>query len=500
MSLNTSMSYLDSPSVQKLSNFFTKHKLSSLFVIISLIFGIYFVFAIPIFWGADETSHVARVYQISKGDLHAHKQKHDRVEGGYGGLIPENLYASILNVNHDQMNNKSSGNPVIGVRNVDDPLIYKDLGGRKLENGKYVTWGFPNTSAYSPVSYIPSIIGMKIANVLDVNIYKMLIIMRLCNLLFFIVIIYGALRILETTNLKWVFFTIALIPMSLFEGSFVTADTLTIAFVFLFSAIILKALFYGKKQQLSAFELCLLVLSAIVIPLLKPGYFPFVGALLLIPAYAIPIKKSYINIGKAIVIIISALLFLLWTFSTRDVTNSAALIRPGDGWELVSSSEQLHHILTNPVHYIIVLIRSLILEDTKYINELLGGLGFNFVQLPGAAIIAIVTSVMLALGIMEKIHVAWYRILGIFCTAIFAIGIIFTGMYLTFSNVDAPVVGGVQGRYFLPVLPFLFGSLIPLIKKRINPDFFTPSKYAIVIMVVFALIVTTIKYTYVTWG
>ena len=60
--------------------------LEKIFVLITLFFGVLYIFILPPFQSVDEGMHFFRTYQISQGDLVARKQNMQ-----VGGDVPESL-------------------------------------------------------------------------------------------------------------------------------------------------------------------------------------------------------------------------------------------------------------------------------------------------------------------------------------------------------------------------------------------------------------------------
>lgn len=262
------------------------------FLLIGIIFGMFFVLRTPLLWGADETFHIARIYQLSEGHLLADKQAHTRAEGGYGGKIPNSVYITMLAVTHDLTDGGSKSSSNI-VRDVDSPALYAKLGKQPLEKkGQTTRFGFPNTAAYSPVAYVPSLAGIFAARELKFNLYDTVILLRMLTLLSFIAIVYIGLRITEHYKSKWIIWAVALIPMTLYEASIITADSLTNALALLFASLLLKAWLSPKTYRFTNSEIALLIGCVIFIPLLKPGYIPLVLLALFVPYKLIAREKT----------------------------------------------------------------------------------------------------------------------------------------------------------------------------------------------------------------
>lgn len=470
-----------------------------MFLILSICFGCYFVVKVPLLWGSDETFHTMRIYQIAQGHLRSDFLGDTREKGGFGGAIPTSLHELVLNVNHDQFNNVANGNPP-GTKNVDDPSIYRRIGGLKLMNGASSTYAFPNTAAYSPVPYLPMVFGMRIAQWLNPNLLQTIMFMRLLGLASFVGIIYYSLRLLRGQPAQWLVFVVALLPMTVFQSAIITADTLTIAISLLFFSLVVYSL---SADRFTLVHKLLLLATTISIPLLKPGYLLLVPLILLVPNRHFERMKSGL-LYKVGVIGVTFILVMAWNYLTRDVADAVSLIKPGNGEEYIHVTDQLGYIFTSPLAYLTVVARTLLLSDARYITEMLGSLGFNVVFLPGAAILSTALSLLLA-TIASGRQVISRRVSYILlASVVLCFGSIVTTIYLTFTKVGGPEVSGIQGRYLIPLVPPLLLGIGKLVDGRLAFSIALVKTayyhYVMYALVTFSLLAAAIKYTYVTWG
>lgn len=476
-------------------------KTAYIFAVIAAVFGLYFVFRTPLLWGTDETSHVARVYQISEGHIWSKYVGDRRDQGGYGDRIPFNLYWLILYTNFD-LNNNAGDADHPQQKDVGDPTVYTELGSRHLDTDKRVVYGFPNSSAYSPIAYAPGVIGMVLAKLAHANIFWTIMLVRLFDLAFFIGVITFALLLLNDLRLKWLFFVIALLPTTLYSGAIISTDGTTTAVVLLFAAIICKGLLYPGKV-LTTLEKWLLASITVLLPLFKPGY------ILLLPLQLLMLNKQTIKDKRVLLysfgsLVIAGILFLLWSHSVAGPVSREALIRPGPGWEAVQPNEQTAFILHHPFSYLAVLFRTYIINDNQYFMELVGDLGFHHVRLPGIGLAAQLIALLVALAVAEKNRLRRIVPFSFIGVAVISGLIIATSFYLTYSDVAGPLLRGVQGRYFIPFLPFVLLGIGILLRDRFtiaNPQaFYKLAPKLICVLMLVGLTMISIKYQLVTWG
>lgn len=474
-----------------------------IFVLLSLCFGLLFIAKVPLLWGTDETFHAMRIYQLTEGHLRSQNLGQTRQQGGYGGQVPVPLVELVQYVNADQFNNDPSSIPY-GTKNLDNPQAYKELGGIRLWGVPTKSYAFPNTAAYSPAPYLPYIAGMHIAKLMNASIHRTVLLMRLAGLLAYIIIIYYALRLLRQSQFKWIIFTIALLPMSVFQAAIISVDSLTIAMCILLTAMVAR--YFTADFKITRAQIAILFVCAIALPLMKPGYI-LLGLLPLFLSTKIFATKRVAYGFKAALAASVLLMFAGWGIATKDVASSIALIKPinpGYQHELIDVSQQVHFVVSHPVSYARTVIRNSILNDNRYFTEMFGTLGFNIVTVPGAVIVLEILALLIAVasvGITKLSNKGWILLLSVVGCWL----LIITTLYVSYSSVGAPEISGIQGRYFLPLLPAAMCGLAMIFKGRLSlQDSLKSQKsnylvgFSLTCIVILALSASVIKYLYIT--
>ena len=476
---------------------------ASLFVAIAVIFGVYFSLSTPLLWGADETTQLGKAYQVSQG--------HIRPEffgifhgGGYGGHIPNSLLNLIDHVNSNLTTyTRVNSN---GVGQVNNPSSYHIYASQKIGTAT-TPYVFSNTAPYSPLAYIPSALGLRLGTILKLDIGDIIYLARLLNLAACILLIWLALRSLRAYKAKWIIFVVALLPMTLFQSAMITADGLTNAASLLLVALVIKGLL--SKTKLSLAEKLLLGLTVIGIPLLKPTYLALSFLALLIPSTCFGVSRKASNLAKLVVLGVSMSLFAAWSYEVRNVTDAVRLVIPGPVWSTINPTSQEHFLIRHPVSYIATIFRTLMLNDNSMFNQFFGLLGFNYVQIPGASIVASFVAMLLALLIADDVDKkkAKTTITAFLAAIAICVLLMFTTFYITLTSVGGTVIGGIQGRYFIPLAaPLLFGLSLLATKLGLRPKealdhgLYRRTSCLIVILVVLSLALGAAKYHYITFG
>jgi len=440
----------------------------TLFLIFAIAVGGLLIFINPPFETPDEGSHFKRAYQISEGKILAEKKDWDS-----GGNIPKGLnqIESFFRSWLADKNNATS---------------FKEISEQtknKIGDEKEFA-SFPNTALYSPIPYLPQIIGISVAKLFSDSLLWIFYFGRIFNLLFYLAIVFLAIKM--TPILKWIFLILALMPMSIFLAASASPDALTIALSFLFIAYILK-LSLGQKT-LAKVDLGLLLILTIAISLCKTAYLFLPLLILIIPRDKFAsIKEDYLF--KSLIITAGFVAGIGWyAIANKFFVPILAGIDP---------KAQLAVILSKPLSY----CKFLVYHGLRWFSgsnsqSIIGEFGWLDTYLP----LWIISSYKLALIVVflseekEREIATLGKIISflIFSATAFVITLI---MYLTWNTVGSFKVEGLQGRYFLPLLPLLFISLYggySKTSKKLNLKYLVP----IFLLVVFYVTLKTLLYRY----
>lgn len=461
-----------------------------LFVITALIFGSIFILSTPSLWGVDGATQFARAYQISEGHILSEKVPISK-GGGYGGKIPANiveLWGLVQNNLEHLPSNEFSNHQFI---NQSSQFLVEH---QKLST-KQEYFNFSNTAAYSPIVYIPSVIGIEIAHTINANIQWTILLGRMADLLFYILCVYLAIKALISTKAKWIIFSVALIPMALYQASIINADATTNAIAILFAALFIKTVFL--KKQLTKLETILLFISIATIPIIKPTYIFIAFLVLIIPNKMLRGKKA--GIYKFCALIIGILAFIMWTYLTRGAANDIRLLRSGAN--LVDVHKQASYIIGNSLLSLLVLPRTLLLNDNAYMLSFFGTLGFSFIQIPAIAIISSISALVISILIAEEWIISKLNIIFTLLVLAACVVAVFVTLYLTFTPVGYPTIQGVQGRYFIPLAALML-VCVSIFRLRLKQDNSTNklSALAIPTLVVISLASSALEFIYVLHG
>ena len=462
------------------------------FVLMSLLFGVVFAVITPPFWGHDEISHFGRAYQIDHGQILPLRIPDSRGVA-YGGQVPATVKALTAYAFDDYHHPPQA--PRARVR---DPGTYQQLAAQPLSAPLVNLW-FTNTAAYSPVPYLPSVVGLRIAESAGGSVGLAIDLMRICDLLCYTAIIWFALLALRETRFKWVVFVAALIPIGVFQAGNITADTLTNGLAILFGALFVKATFL--RARLSGWQSFLLVASAVLLPITKPTYLLLALLLLFTPAGQLALRRGARLLILAATVV-GVLAFGAWTSVSAGTGAGMGLMRPKSQWYSVNAGEQVHYVLTHLSHFLRIWTQTFVYQDNRYFDEFFGVLGFSGVQVPAIAIICCMSAGVIAFGLAERMCASRLGLLASLVMFLLSVVAIFGALYLEFSPVGYYVIAGVQGRYFIPLVVVAVAIVLQLVPLRLHlpsPRAARGSAAAVAVLMAVALTTTALKYDYIIW-
>lgn len=251
-------------------------------------------------------------------------------------------------------------------------------------------------------------------------------------------------------------------PTNLFLACVYSYDATINGLLFLATAIILsdiadeKAVFNWKKYVLT---MGLIFMASAI----KIVYIPFVLLILIMPRDRFKTKKDmFIMKGLIIAGVVFAVALLLFFVDLADFMSGD--LRGGD----VNVAGQVDYILANIPAVAALVVKSIVSSFVSYSigNGAYGLVGhwgefpFEILIIVSMCVIVLTDSSELMLNIKSRVGVA----LIMFATTV----VVWLSMYIVFTPVGNPWIGGVQGRYFAPLrVPFYLLFALPFVKLKI---------------------------------
>lgn len=413
-------------------------KIETIFLMITPFVCLFFLITMPTFKNHDEYYHWVKAYEVSTGKLMTPVK-----DGIQGSRMPISVN-SVCPKDWTKMT----------YREVAEKL--KDSIPLEKENQGIVDT--QTAAVYFGIPYIPQAVGIAIARIFTDNTYLITYVGRLTNMIAAMVLLYFAIKIMPFG--KKLLLIPTMIPIVIEGFSSLSPDAMTISMSFLYIAYILQ-LTFGKKEKIEIKEKFILLVMSIIVALCKIVYLPLVGLILIIPKEKFKNKNNKSKlIDFCMIAGIAVIVNLIWL---KIASGYLSNFREGD------SKIQVLLALQNPIQYLQTVLYTINLSGNEYLMTLFGAkLDWGqFVQLYSIVPYSLLAIYLFTTVIEEEIKNKFktYQLVWIALVVLAIIALVFTSLYVQWSTIGNESIAGVQGRYFLPILPLimlLIGSTLKI--------------------------------------
>ena len=393
-----------------------------IFIIFALFFGFMMMAVTPPYKVPDEEDHLLRACEVADGIL-------------YNKTPAENVQC--------------------------DNYIRKNMEFERPDN-VYTVMGYP------PLLYFASALGLKVGQIWGGKV--MFFLGRIFN--FFVWIALTALAIRITPVFKWIFLFSALLPMSLYQGMSLSADSFNNAFAFLFFAYVFKLIF--EKKETSKKDLIILSVMSFLSAFTKGAIYPILLFVFL------PMKKHKYLFAS----VCFALAFLLMSYWAS--INLPFINPPAD------PEYHKYLLLHNPLDFIREYILAVVFKINYYIRSCVGIFGWLDVRLyPWVYTLTAVVFFSLFIFLPEKKVSNVQRIFALTVLFLF-MTMMHVILYITWTPPEFDKIEGFQGRYLISILPYVF-LLFAQGKQYVSEKFQTNYKIFILIYMFLLLSMSCVR-------
>ncbi len=307
------------------------------------------------------------------------------------------------------------------------------------------------------VTYLPGIIGIVIGRLLGLNGILVICLGRLCSILFYLFTMYWFIRLMPCG--KAAAFIMAILPMTIQQCCSYSYDSVLIEVAFLYLAVLFGLLY--KKDNIQKWQIVLYVIFIIILAMGKGGtYMSLCLLTMLIPVSRFKDKKrKWIFVGSMAIVAIVA--FLSNTLSYVLYVAAPTAEQAANSY-LAGEAYGLSGLLADPMNFICLVTRTLFLSGDGFLETMLG------MQLSWLNVFVSRTVIygMLLLMILSVLQVedgyerpqfavtVGHKVSYLFVGAI-SVGMVLTSMFMSWTPKNSTAIAGIQGRYFLPLLPIL---------------------------------------------
>ena len=294
--------------------------------------------------------------------------------------------------------------------------------------------GFSNTAVYPALGYLPASAAILAGKTLGLSVPATLILARIASGIAAIAIATAAIRLAGAT--APLLFTVVLLPMALAQMASPSQDSLMFAAAALAGALIAAALRTGSTspRRLALLAACLGFLAAA-----RPPYLPLAAIPLFLPGALKPRAAAC-----------AAILALALGWSALALATAGIAPFPG-----TDPAAQALRLLHHPWLIARVAAATLQTWGGMFAHSFIGQLGWLDVDLPPAYHALAWAGLGLAFFLAARASRTplptirpRLALLAILALSVAAIALL---MYLTWTPLGAPVIQGIQGRYFLPL-------------------------------------------------
>lgn len=409
-----------------------------LVVILGLVFGLLILIFTPPFMACDEPQHIYNSYKLSEGRV-LYTKSQDMI----GSYIPASFYQTFNQLNVEPMISSSVGkaSPDLIVGAFKIPL----RAGDKIFMAGYIQ--------YPPLCYIPQAIGMAIGHLFRGPPILLIYLGRLFNLLAVLFIAFITIRI--TPLLKWTFFLLFMMPVTLFQASSNSADGMTIAISFLAAAFFFRLAFDPSKESLAKKDMILLVVLTLALATIKMPYFLIIFGFFIIPWKRFGSKRKYLLTFGAMLLVVF-ILFALWQLV---IVRAAA---PAGAPAIPGANSVLTETLSHPINFLKLQWHRMSLRGL-YMSEMVESVGWWNVDAQWW-LWPLFMFTLIAVTALDKrddiVVKRWQRALSL-VLFLGIIEIIIVLLHIMMDPVNATFTTAkdwLNGRYFIPALTF--GALV----------------------------------------
>ncbi|MDN7509523.1 DUF2142 domain-containing protein [Burkholderia multivorans] len=396
--------------------------------------GLLLIVITPPFQTPDAVNHFYRATQVSAGHWMG-----ERYPGTSGGAIDGGA---------------------IEFANLFNPLIFHPgtkVDGRLLEQAASIRWSgvaqpaeFPNTAIYPPYAYLPQAVAIGIGRWARLTVQRTYMLACLFGLIASTGLTFCAIRMGRAAAFP--VFVVALLPMTSMIFASVSQETLVFPAIFLLIAYLERLAESSRPVDTRA-----LVFIGVVLVLSISARPPYAGLLLLLFRPALRFHDHGFGLFRRIAACIAI----------GVVAMAASWVFGSAAWAPVppprSVGGQLAYLVGNPVDIVRIAGATMREHLSFYWQSFVGILGWLNVHLGRGYYVA--TGWMLGLAAAGAaitpsgaIRSASDRSL-LLVAVLACAGMIFGSLYLTWTPLRAPIVEGVQGRYFVPLAPLFVMAL-----------------------------------------
>ncbi|MDO5131603.1 MAG: DUF2142 domain-containing protein [Eubacteriales bacterium] len=447
-----------------------RRRTARMYLLCALAMGLIFSFMTPAYTVPDERTHIETIYALS-----------NRFLGIWNPGGPDRLKkracdvdASILNTMPMSLESYRRQTELFGAadpgadaadaaavpaENRTDSAAGDENGGAAAGDAMVSVYGRDALGNVTALCYLPSTIGFTAARLLGRNMITMIMAARWCNLAACVLLLALAVRRMPFAGAALAVAglfprTLQLFASCSYDGIILSGISVYIAWCF--------ALLCG--DGFSVADVMILAFSAAHTALCKGGvYLPAVGVIYLVPLMKKGISSQVRRRWRLAARALAAGACVL--FMVHHIPTIFAIFARPSGtvtfWTGENTLYTFSDILTGPGRFARILLNTVHVRCDSMIGEMVGYILTHKWWIVYGFVLLVLLGTLDRRGTPVRCTLRGKLLLLLLAGA--STGLIFLSMLLSYTASEALYIGGLQGRYFLPLLPLLF----PVLENRL---------------------------------
>lgn len=401
-------------------------RLEVLYVWAAVIFGGLMLFLNPPFQVPDEAAHYYKSLSLAEGSLKCEQAV----------VAPANY----ISLPDDTKLTKMSGEDT---KKISGTKLFLGLTQPASADMVLVT---KSLCGAFPIGYVPQALGLKLGLMANAPPLVSFYLGRLLVFLLAVWATYWAVRVAPFG--KIIFVIVGLLPMTIQQVASFSYDSLHLGLVALFIAWVLKLA--HEETKLSSRQYWLLVALSLVALNVKPGYFFLSLLIFILPKAKFAGTRKYWQ--STVGFVLASLVFFGVTRVAFNEPGAAAF--PAG----VDPQAQMWFVIEHPISFLLLVI-GMLYDNIKDFYQMIvfrpgwlrSSLSAYFYLFTG------IGAVLLLRSHEEKVPLTKQQRLVFLGVFLLQLVFVFFSLYAAWSEVGSEKISGVQGRYFLAILPlFIF--------------------------------------------
>ena len=410
---------------------FHEVKKENMFLIIGGVFGSLLMILLPVRVAPDETKHAMTSYKVSDWILQDNQTSDDFF---YMRSCDMDMFSNDWNLEWDPSSE-----------------AYEAYYSKLLETNENQELEKMDLSMGLSADYIAytfSSLGISVGRVFHLNAFITLMLGRIFNFIFYLLMVYFAIKIIPVG--KQLLMTIALFPVALQQGMSYSYDSPIIALSLLVIACSISIYYYGLEKIKHKKLMCVcLLLASLFLIMVKSHAYIFLG---LFPLVAIFKQLGWLNekVMKWIKRILITIIVLIVVVCIWDRFIGIPTIIQSGSEKLYSFAWVVNHPYKTLCLYLATFKELGVFYYTTMISSALGWLN---IVMPFSVLV--IYSMILVFNLFKRDNesclIDGTMRLFSFGTFLLTLVCVMMGMLLFWTTDECTTIGGVQGRYLIPV-------------------------------------------------